>query len=292
MTTAMRPAITVRPDAFETWVGPVRHVVDDRWLLGYAAAVGDTTPELFDLTRPDGVVAHPMFVACVEWPLIANGSPGLDIPLDALRKGLHVTHATDIIRPIRLEDALTTTVRLAVAEMRSVGAYVESEFRTVDETGDLHATTRLGMLYPGVDLVGGNQPTPRPAAKEANALQEVARFAVTLANAPIYTECARIWNPIHTDPRVAERYGLPGPVLHGTEILARAVSLLKNDVVEAPAADVTRVEGRFGDIVLPGMTLTVLAGAVERGEAGWRVSFEVLTPGGRPAIRAGALTGS
>ena len=291
MTRGDRPAITVRPDAFEKWVGPVEHVVDERWLLGYAAAVNDLTPELMDLTRADGVVAHPMFVACVEWPLIENGSPGLDIPLDALRKGLHVTHMTDHSRPIGLGDELTTTVRLAVAEMRSVGPYVESEFRTVDSSGELRATTRLGMLYPGVELIGGSEPAPRSAPAGAVELHEVATFDVTLANAPIYTECARIWNPIHTDPRVAETYGLPGPVLHGTEILARAVSLLKNDVLGAQAADVTRVEGRFGDIVLPGMTLTVLAGPVERKGSGWRLPFEVRTPSGRPAIRAGGLAG-
>jgi len=286
-----RPSITVRPEAFETWVGPVEHGVDERWLLGYAAAVGDLTPELMDLTRPDGVVAHPMFVACVEWPLIENGSPGLDIPLDALRKGLHVTHLIDHSRPIGLGDELTTTVRLAVAEMRSVGPYVESEFRTVDSFGELRATTRLGMLYPGVDLIGGSKPAPRSPPAGAAELKQVAAFEVTLANAPIYTECARIWNPIHTDPRVAKTYGLPGPVLHGTEILARAVTVLKNDVVAAKAANVARVDARFGEIVLPGMILTVLAGGVERSGSKWRVPFEVRTPSGRPAIRVGVLAG-
>ncbi|WP_306660385.1 MaoC/PaaZ C-terminal domain-containing protein [Rhodococcus opacus] len=46
---------------------------------------------------------------------------------------------------------------------------------------------------------------------------------VDAANAVIYTECARIWNPIHVDIRVAHAAGLPGTVLHGAETLARAV---------------------------------------------------------------------
>jgi acyl dehydratase len=179
-----------------------------------------------------------------------------------------------------------------VAEPRSVGAYVEAEFRTVDQDGVLKVGSRLGMLYPGVALVGGSEPRPRASAPHAaQELTEAGRFDVTLADAPIYTECARIWNPIHTDPRVAERYGLPGPVLHGTEILARAVSILKNDVVHATADAVSRVECRFGEMVLPGMTLAVRATTTQRDASGWRLGFEVLTPSGRPAIRAGILTG-
>ena len=34
--------------------------------------------------------------------------------------------------------------------------------------------------------------------------------------AHVYTECARIWNPVHTDTAVADRAGLPGLILHGT----------------------------------------------------------------------------
>jgi len=44
----------------------------------------------------------------------------------------------------------------------------------------------------------------------------------TLAH--VYTECARIWNPIHTDPAVARQAGLSAILLHGTATLALAVS--------------------------------------------------------------------
>src|SRR5262245_63914545 len=36
----------------------------------------------------------------------------------------------------------------------------------------------------------------------------------------VYTECARIWNPIHTDLAVVRAAGLSGPILHGTATLA------------------------------------------------------------------------
>ena len=42
----------------------------------------------------------------------------------------------------------------------------------------------------------------------------------------MYSECARIWNPIHSDHATALASGLDGPILHGTATMARAVSIL------------------------------------------------------------------
>src|SRR4029077_6419959 len=48
--------------------------------------------------------------------------------------------------------------------------------------------------------------------------------AISPTLAHVYTECARIWNPIHTDRAVARAAGLPDIILHGTATLALAVS--------------------------------------------------------------------
>ena len=44
--------------------------------------------------------------------------------------------------------------------------------------------------------------------------------------AHVYSECARIWNPIHTDKKVARQAGLPDILLHGTASLALSVSAI------------------------------------------------------------------
>ena len=54
---------------------------------------------------------------------------------------------------------------------------------------------------------------------------------VSATAAHVYTEGARIWNPIHTDAAVAARAGLPGIILHGTATLALAVSISVTCVV-------------------------------------------------------------
>jgi acyl dehydratase len=108
--------------------------------------------------------------------------------------------------------------------------------------------------------------------------------------AHVYTECARIWNPIHTDAAVAESAGLPAIILHGTATLALAVSR----VVAAEARDeperVVRVAGRFGAMVLMPSEIVVRILARRnhaRGIDG--VHFEVRNHDGAPAVRDGFI---
>ena len=72
--------------------------------------------------------------------------------------------------------------------------------------------------------------------------------------AHVYTECARIFNPIHTDRAVALAAGLPDIILHGTATLALAVSELIKGFADGNPARVKRLGGRFSAMVLmPGM---------------------------------------
>ena len=46
------------------------HEIDARWTMAYAAGLGDALPCYLDTRRPEGVVAHPLFPVCFEWPVI------------------------------------------------------------------------------------------------------------------------------------------------------------------------------------------------------------------------------
>ncbi len=108
------------------------------------------------------------------------------------------------------------------------------------------------------------------------------------ASAPhVYTECARIWNPIHTDAVVAQRAGLPGLILHGTATLALAVSRVVELEAEGAPERVRRVAGRFGAMVSVPSEINVVI--VERHEtsSGEAVFFEVRNAAGEFAIRDG-----
>ena len=95
-------------------VGPREHEVDARWLMAYAAALGETAPEYFDTTRPHGVLAHPLFPVCYEWPL-ALDVRAKALPDDVAVRGVHATHRLTLHRPPRAGDRLRTTATVAAA---------------------------------------------------------------------------------------------------------------------------------------------------------------------------------
>ena len=72
-----------------------------------------------------------------------------------------------------------------------------------------------------------------------------------------YTECARIWNPIHTDKAVALEAGLPDLILHGTANLAHGVSAVVDHAADGRPELVRRIQCRFAAMVLMPSTLTV-----------------------------------
>jgi hypothetical protein len=291
--TTFAASMAVIEDRFEQWGPSWAAVAEERWLQSYAAAVGDASDDLLNLARPGGIQAHPVFVACPEWPIVLAEYPAVDMPLDARRRGLHVQHSIQHHAPIRVMDALETRARLITAEMRSIGAFIEVEFETSTVAGERRATSVLSMLYPGVELHGAHARGQQRAVPEPAPIDQiVGEFHVSRLNAPIYTECARIWNPIHTDARVAEEYGLPAPMLHGTEILARAISILKNDHVGVDTASVTELRCRFANMVLPGRSLIVRSSSVNREPKRWWVDFEVQIQGVGAAITSGRMSGS
>ncbi len=277
-------------------MGPREHAVDARWLMAYAAALGESGPEYFDTTRPGGILAHPLFPVCYEWPL-ALDVRAKTLPDDVAVRGVHATHRLVLHRAPRAGDRLRTTATVATLEPRTPGAYLVLRMETVDGAGRPVSTTEYGSLYLGVECDGAPHPDPLPGGeREPNTLSAQGRgqgegwswtadipIAPTLAH--VYTECARIWNPIHTDRAIALGAGLPDIILHGTATLALAVSQVLRQQPRGAATPVRAVAARFGAMVrLP--SRLVVRGQVSRPTpAGAMVRFEALAEDGRPAVR-------
>src|SRR6185295_14411140 len=129
-----------------------------------------------------------------------------------------------------------------------------------------------------VMLDGGDRGTasiedPRPLERD---LPLIGTLSVAATAGHVYTECARIWNPIHTDPEYARAAGLPGIILHGTATLALSVSRLTKAA--------KRVRCRFAGMVLMPGTLTVHASRV-----GDEILFETRDAGGKAVIERGRI---
>ncbi len=276
-------------------VGPREQEVDARWLMAYAAALGEHAPEHLDTTRPDGVIAHPLFPVCYEWPL-ALDVRAKALPDEIAVRGVHATHHLTVHRAPRPGDRLSTTATVRALEPRAPGAYLVLRMETVDAAGRPVTTTDYGSLYLGVDCEGDVTPSAaraahEPLSPEGRGLGEgwSAEIPVAATLAHVYSECARIWNPIHTDRAVAHAAGLPDIILHGTATLALAVSRVLHRQDAGPATVVSGVSCRFGAMVRLPSLIVVRGRGDESSPEGRVASFEVLTEDGRPAVRDGRV---
>jgi acyl dehydratase len=296
--------LAIAPAIVGTTVGPVAHTVDARWLMAYAAALGETDPRYFDTLAPDGPRAHPLFPVCYEWP-VAVMVRDTTLPAAVQPRGVHATHHLTIHRTPRAGDTLATTARVLHVAARRAGTLVVTRFETTDAAGHRVTTTDYGSVYRGVALAGApadpaaadgegrpagagagaRDTAPAPAAGgDATDVRWAERVEVPAGAAHVYTECARIWNPIHTDLAVARAAGLPAPILHGTATLALAVSrVIARDL--GGAAALREIRGRFTGMVAVPSSFTVRG----RSGGGPGVAFDAVGPDGAPVLGQGVV---
>lgn len=271
---------------------PTVSEIDSRWTMAFAAALGDALLCYMDTTR--GVIAHPMFPVCFEWPvqvaMRALFEKSTSLTRDEAIRGVHATHDTVLHRALRPPERLTTQLTVAGVERRKPGAYLVTRLDTVDGAGKPVCTSWYGAIYRGVEVKGPDVPAKMPPAPAEPIVEEGEPLSETRVDVPagmahIYTECARIFNPIHTDAMVARAAGLPEIILHGTATLAMAISQIVDSEAGKDPTRVERIAGRFGAMVTMPSTLTVRVLARD----GTVVFFELLSGEGRLAIRDGMM---
>ena len=251
--------------------GPDQQHIDKRWLMAYNAALGEVSD------RP-----HPLFPVCYEWPATQalRKSTGLQ---EINARLVHAQHDLTIHRQLR-EEKLLVSGGVVACVQRKPGTLVVFRFEARDDKGEAVSTTHYGMLYRGVPLEGGDRGDVEDPPKHETQLKKIGEVVVADTAGHVYTECARIWNPIHTDPEYARAAGLPGIILHGTATLALSVS----KILENLNIDVKRVRCRFAGMVLMPSTLTVHA-SPHLSTAGDEILFETRDAKGQPVIERGRI---
>jgi hypothetical protein len=241
--------------------------VDARWLMAYSAGLGERD------------FPHPLFPVCYEWPATRQlrERAGL-VPIDA--RLVHAQHDLIIHRPPK-EERLFISGKIVAALQRKPGTLVVYRFITRDEKNALVSTTDFSALYRDAKLEGGDRGSDKvdDPPKHSQALNAIGEISVTATAAHVYTECARIWNPIHTDVAYARAAGLPDIILHGTATLALSVSkVLKSLGIR----EVQRIRCRFAGMVTMPSVLTVHASREND-----RVAFETRNARGETLIERG-----
>jgi len=269
--------------------GPTAVSVDARWLMAYAAALGETDPRYYDTIAAAGPAAHPLFSVCYEWPLaLALRAKAMDESV--ARRGVHAFHNLVVHRRPQAGEGLRASARVVGVQRVRAGTLVVIRFSTTDRTGVAVTTTDHGSIYRGVELKGneiapGGSHTPC-ALSPPGAAKWQEPIDVSLQMPHVYTECARIYNPIHTDGAVARAAGLPAIILHGTATLALAVSRVVARDLDADPARVRGVAARFTGMVMVPSRLAVRTYALPEDAVG----FDVVGPDGAAVLSDGRVT--
>jgi acyl dehydratase len=250
--------------------GPDEQGIDARWLMAYSAGLGERE------------FPHPLFPVCYEWPATRRlrERAGL-VPIDA--RLVHAQHDLTIHRAPK-EEKLFITGKVVAALQRKPGTLVVYRFITRDEKKELVSTTDFSALYRDVKLEGADRtlaPVEDPPRHEQK-LNPVGEIVVNATAAHVYTECARIWNPIHTDIAYARAAGLPDIILHGTATLALSVSKVLSSLELNP---IRRIRCRFAGMVMMPSTL-----AVHAARAGQAIAFETRGARGDAVIERGWIS--
>lgn len=283
-------------DGMGTYTVATTTLLDSRFIMAYAAAVNDTNPAYFDDERPGGLAVHPGICFSLQWA--SRFRPDIEPNPRAAAYGVHASTDLRLHRPFRAGEAITTQGR--TIQMRSMrpGVYNVDRFRMTSSDGELVAElyyngiTR-GATLEGADAILDDEPAWPEFGQGTPASEPVWRteIRVPLHAGQQYTECARIYNPIHTEPSVARAAGLPGVILHGSATKALSLTAVVNASFGGDPTRITRLCGQLRAMVLMDTTIVVEALAEETADGERRVLFRTLNAEGRPAVANGIACG-
>jgi acyl dehydratase len=257
---------------------PVEQILHSRWIMAYSAGIGETDARCYD-TASSTLPVHPVFPVCYEWEPL---QPVRNLPelKPVYPRLVHAQHDIVIHRPLQAGETVRTAARIVAVLARAPGAFVVFRCETRDARGAPVVDSHYGYLYRGVAVEGPDAQLaelPEPHSVSAD-LMPLGDIPIAATAAHVYTECARIFNPIHTDIAYARAAGLPGVILHGTATLALSVSraLRAHDI---EWRRVRALSCRFSGMVLMPNTLTVSAS-----RAGDRIALETRNADREPVI--------
>ena len=270
--------------------------VTPRMTMAYAAGLGASDACYLDDLRPGGIVAPPPFCVVLEWPLVSGPAfRELTRTSDAQGWGsIHVSQDSFFHKPIRPGRSYLTRGLLTQVRPTRVGACIGAKLVTCErDSGAPVVTSWFAAIVLGVEVEG-----PATVAEQAPELEPIATadanrlawtsIAIARQLPHVYTECASIWNPIHTERAVARSVGLPDIILHGTATWALAGLGVVQRLAGGDPTRLRRLGGHFKGRVIPGSIITL--GCHADGSDSGGVQFEVRNAEGEVALANGRAT--
>ena len=255
----------------------VNHVdMTARKALAYAAGIDDTSTHVFDDARECGIIAPPQFCVSLEWPVVSGDLAYEAFQMEVAEKvrGVHVTQDSIFHKPIRPGMKLKTVGTVTGVRQARAGAHTTIKLETVErDSGERLVTSWTTRIIRSVDIVGGEASTePAPPLPAVSGTEQARQsFLIPRQMPHIYSECADIWNPIHTERAVALAAGLPDIILHGTATWALAGREVIRAHCDGDPGRLKRLFGRFSAMVIPGKEIEISLDEPKDGAVGYSV---------------------
>jgi acyl dehydratase len=261
-------------------------VVTPRMALAYAAGMG-----LLDdrhLNDADGarLCVAPTLCVSLEWMISGDSRNRASLGLsdEERARAVHAGQDTRFLRPLPVNAPLVVSGEVAGLSSTRAGARLTSVLRVSDKSSDeVISESRIDTIFRGVSTdappaspAGGGEAQPAVRSE----LMREQLFPISRGFPHIYTECASIWNPIHTERRAALAAGLPDIIVHGTALWALGYVALNR-----PGWRLSRLAGRFSAMAIPGQSVRLR----HSGDHDSGFAFEVLNAAGDRAVSAGAV---
>ncbi len=266
--------------------------VDTRWVLAYAAGLGFDRALCLDDAQPSGPAVPPTFCTGLEWILSGDISRATSLGLtpEERIRGVHAFQDSVFHRPFRADTRVKVASEIRYMKVTRAGTLIATLITSSDaDSGETLCETWSGSILRDVacdaEEVGTPPPylTDPPAPPPADAARAIITTDYGLPHT--YTECARIWNPIHSERAVALRAGLPDIILHGTATWALAAREVLRAYAGGDVRRLKRLAGRFRAPVMAGGMLAVRHAVMPDGS----IAFEVETDGGAVAMNGGRI---
>jgi len=262
-----------------------------RQIMAYAAAVGDTNEAYFDDLRKGGLLGHPCMAFAFQWN--TRFSPQLSVNERALPFNVHATTDLRIHKPFAEGELISCQGSIISTQQIKPGVLTTSRYRMTDSKSELVAELDMGGITRGATLIGDDvileAPVPAPIVNSDAVLVWEEPVRISPDAAQIYTECAAIYNPIHTERKVAKAAGLPDIILHGSATQAISLSKVIHQCLDGDAGRVRRYIGQLRAMVLMDSTITVRCLGIEQQGENEVISFDVLNETGETAVANGKI---
>uniref|UniRef100_A0A0E0QUK7 Uncharacterized protein n=3 Tax=Oryza TaxID=4527 RepID=A0A0E0QUK7_ORYRU len=247
------PAAAVDPEAVLSHSFPeVSFAYDERDVALYALGVGACGADAVDekelhlVYHRDGqphIKALPTFASLFPFKN-SNGLGIVDVPglnFDASLL-LHGQHYIEIYKPIPSRANVVNKTKIAGLHDKGKATILEIETTThVKDSGEVLCMNRSTIYLRGA---GGFSDPSRPYS-----------YASYPTNQALLYRLSGDYNPLHSDPMVAQVAGFTRPILHGLSSLGFAIRAVIKSFCNGDPTAVKSIFGRFLLHVYPGETL-------------------------------------